>query len=260
MAEVTRYSGNLKAFAEDAQGTERTVFDDVTQSDTLDDNLNTEYFRGWGITGVNENPTKQDFNAVGFTHGSLLKYLFQRGVPEWDALQEYYAPAVTLHNGELWIATTDPTVGDEPGVDAPWVGLQSLATETAPGIIKLATDAETNAGTTGALAVSPPKLKASFAASITANGYIRFPSWLGGLMIQWGSVTSVSSTTVVTFPVAFPNNFFRAFAQSADSTFFGGMESASPAGSYTTTGMNVSSYQDVSGAAVGEIFWMALGN
>jgi hypothetical protein len=39
MAKITRYSGDFKAFGIDAQGTERTVFGGVTQSDVLTDNL-----------------------------------------------------------------------------------------------------------------------------------------------------------------------------------------------------------------------------
>lgn len=54
---------------------------------------------------------------------------------------------------------------------------------------------------------------AGFAASLTSNGYIKFPSWLGGLIIQWGSVQSANiNTTVANFPIAFPNNCFQVVA------------------------------------------------
>ena len=94
MAKIDRYNGNVRAFAADSLGTERTVFGATTQSDTLDGNITLDLLRGWGIVGVNENPTKQDFNGLAFTLGQLLAYLHQRGVPEWNADQEYYQGSV----------------------------------------------------------------------------------------------------------------------------------------------------------------------
>ena len=94
MAKIDRYDGNLKAFASEAQGTERTIFGDTAQSNTLDANLTADFFRGWGIVGVNQNPTKQDFAGLGFTLGQLIAYLHQVGVPEWNAAQEYYEGSV----------------------------------------------------------------------------------------------------------------------------------------------------------------------
>lgn len=117
MAEIDRFDGNLRAFGADAISTERTVFGDVTQSDTLDDNINSDFFRGWGIVGPSENPTKQDFNAMGFTFGQLLAYLFQRGVAEWNVAQEYYAPAIVTHAGGLWLALSDNTGSEPPSAD-----------------------------------------------------------------------------------------------------------------------------------------------
>ena len=94
MAKIDRYNGNLEAFAADALSTERTIFGDTAQSDTLDDNITTDFLRGWGLVGVNENPTKQDFNGLGFTLGQLISYLHQRGIAEWNTAQEYFDGSV----------------------------------------------------------------------------------------------------------------------------------------------------------------------
>jgi len=94
MAKIDRYNGNLEAFAADALSTERTIFGDTAQSDTLDDNITTDFLRGWGLVGVNENPTKQDFNGLGFTLGQLISYLHQRGIAEWNIAQEYFDGSV----------------------------------------------------------------------------------------------------------------------------------------------------------------------
>ena len=94
MSKITRYNGNLKAFASEATGTERTIFGDTAQSDSLDANITLELLRGWGVIGVESNPTKQHFNGLGFTLVQLIAYLHQQGVPEWNAAQEYYAGSV----------------------------------------------------------------------------------------------------------------------------------------------------------------------
>jgi len=94
MGKIDRYSGNMKAFAAEALSAERTIFGDTTQSDTLDDNITGDFLRGWEIVGVNENPTKQDFNGLAFTLGQLISYLHQRGIAEWNAAQEYFDGSV----------------------------------------------------------------------------------------------------------------------------------------------------------------------
>jgi hypothetical protein len=49
-----------------------------------------------------------------------------------------------------------------------------------------------------------------FATSLTSNGYIKFPTWLGGLTVQWGNtgILPDSTPTTVTFPTAFANQCF----------------------------------------------------
>lgn len=82
--------------------------------------------------------------------------------------------------------------------------LASQATETNQGTAKVGTQPQVNAGINDEVIVTPKKLRLGFAASLTANGYLMFPSWLGGLTIQWGSVTS--SAAALSFPIAFATN------------------------------------------------------
>jgi hypothetical protein len=79
-----------------------------------------------------------------------------------------------------------------------------LPSETVAGLGRNATQAETDAGSAGSFSVTPAKLRNGFAASIGTTGYIKLPSWLGGLIIQWGQPTAASASPVVTFPIAFP--------------------------------------------------------
>lgn len=89
-----------------------------------------------------------------------------------------------------------------------WV--QNLAaTETVRGVIALATQPEVDAGTRADVAVTPKKLRAGFAASLTQTGYVAFPSWLGGWILQWGrAANDIAGDITVTFPIAFPVSKF----------------------------------------------------
>ena len=117
MAKIDRYNGNLEAFAADALSTERTIFGDTAQSDTLDDNITTNFLRGWEIVGVNENPTKQDFNGLAFTLGQLISYLHQRGIAEWNAAQEYFDGSVVTTLVGIYRLKSDGVGSSNPDTD-----------------------------------------------------------------------------------------------------------------------------------------------
>lgn len=54
-------------------------------------------------------------------------------------------------------------------------------------------------------AMSAIATAAGFAVSLTSPGYIKLPSWLGGVIFQWGlSSSSGSADVTVTFPIAYP--------------------------------------------------------
>jgi len=117
MAKIDRYNGNLEAFAADALSTERTIFGDTAQSDTLDDNITTDFLRGWGLVGVNENPTKQDFNGLGFTLGQLISYLHQRGIAEWNTAQEYFDGSVVTTDVGIYRLKVGGDGSSDPDTD-----------------------------------------------------------------------------------------------------------------------------------------------
>jgi len=117
MAKIDRYSGNMEAFAADALSTERTIFGDTAQSDTLDANITTDFLRGWGVVGVNENPTKQDFNGLAFTLGQLIAYLHQRGIAEWNTAQEYFDGSVVTTDVGVYRLKTGGDGSIDPDID-----------------------------------------------------------------------------------------------------------------------------------------------
>ena len=78
----------------------------------------------------------------------------------------------------------------------------SDASTTAKGIIELATQTETNAGTDTTRAVTPSTLKNLNLGQLkAANGYVKLP---GGIIIQWGN----TDNGVFLFPIAFPTSVF----------------------------------------------------
>jgi len=89
------------------------------------------------------------------------------------------------------------------------------ATETVKGIAEIATQAEANTGTDNTRIITPLRLSYGLTLSLTANGYIKFPDWVGGLVIQWG-IWQAGGTTgfphAFFFPIAFPNNAFSVAA------------------------------------------------
>lgn len=93
--------------------------------------------------------------------------------------------------------------------------LATQATEVKLGTAKIATQTLTDAGVDDATIVTPKKLRWGFQILKAANGYIVFPSWLGGLIIQWGTVAvPASQTLTATLPIPFPNNYFAGVCQS----------------------------------------------
>ncbi|VVN74955.1 phage tail protein [Pseudomonas fluorescens] len=91
------------------------------------------------------------------------------------------------------------------------VPLAAQATEINRGTAKVATSAQMLDSANDAVMVTPKKLRLGFQFSPTPTGYIAFPSWMGGLIIQWGVISMAQdSTAVATMLIAFPTaNFWE---------------------------------------------------
>ncbi|OAZ99752.1 phage tail protein [Halomonas sp. G11] len=78
------------------------------------------------------------------------------------------------------------------------------ATESVAGMLKVATQEQAEAGESDDTVITPKKLRWGVSYDISEIGYLVMPSWLGGLILQWG-ISSVGNTSTVTYPIAFPN-------------------------------------------------------
>ena len=93
------------------------------------------------------------------------------------------------------------------------------ATESVAGISKRATQALVDAGDNDTDFVTPKKLRWGFSALFAANGYLFFPSWLGGFGIQWGNPTA-GKGDVVNFTTPFPVESFVVIANENEKVTF----------------------------------------
>lgn len=58
--------------------------------------------------------------------------------------------------------------------------------------------------------------------SLGTNGYIKFPNWLSGITIQWGSMSLISaSSIVVTTPISFASASYTTYATARTGSSFG---------------------------------------
>ena len=236
MSKIVRYQGDVRAFASDAQGMERTVFGGTNQADDLTSQITASFLRGWGIVGASEHPSLEDFNAAMYAMSQFIAYQHQMGVPEWHAEQEYHIGSICTHNGESYQSLQNANIGSQPP-SAKWTpvltsknGLANLHLEetvkqaagamqkSANGgdiqnvsafrnALQLGTAATRDVGADNASKLLDLD---SFRSMMSGNGYIYIPciATTGNpvkLMLQWGTVaTQKGADAGYALPFAFP--------------------------------------------------------
>ena len=132
--------------------------------------------------------------------------------------------------------------------------LAALATENNQGTAKIATQSQVDLGVDDATIVTPKKLRAGFRVSLGANGYICFPSWMGGLVWQWGNKAFTSGASS---PFAMPFPVEALIAWAVPNSIVGGSPSTVAANvqSLTTNAMILS----WTAGGTYNFFWFALG-
>jgi phage-related tail fiber protein len=87
--------------------------------------------------------------------------------------------------------------------------LAQQASTNNQGTAKVATQVQTDAGADDGTIVTPKKLRWGFSISVSGDmsgSYVIFPTWLGGLILQWGMTLAIPSggNYVQAFPIAYP--------------------------------------------------------
>lgn len=210
MSKIARYQGNVRAFASDAQGMERTVFGGTNQADDLTSQITASFLRGWGIVGASEHPSLEDFNAAMYAMSQFIAYQHQMGVPEWHAQQEYHIGSICTHNGESYQSLQDANVGSPPP-SAKWTPV--LTSKNGLANLGLGTAAKRNVD--AGLINGIPDM-ASFRATVLPNGVFKIDVIGAGggkqkLVFQWGiTATAPGSNAAYNVNEAFPNEILWA--------------------------------------------------
>ena len=91
---------------------------------------------------------------------------------------------------------------------------------------------------------------------LDSNGYVKFAN---GLIIQWGALSHGSGSVTLTFPMPFPNAAFMCVVSAANASLTTDKETCGT-DDLLKNQVTVVGYIDDSGASVGTVHWIAIGN
>lgn len=212
---------------------------------------NAEIEAGWPSSAVP--PSRQRFNwALNYCMNGV-RYLTRRGIPDWDSDEAYaIGDRVIGPTGQSYqalTANTNKTPASNPSDWATWgFGPGDIATATTDNSSKLATSSWIRSAMTDIASA------AGFEFLFSPNGYIVLPSWLGGLIVQWGNVSAVASgaSATITYPIAFLNARY-AFSAIGNSPTPGAI-------TFESVTILVSERVWNQSGASRNIYWLAIGN
>lgn len=115
-----------KIFAQNAAEDDLLQFGSVlsgnaTPSTSIAETQTEAYQTGWRSAVISDRnyPTLGEMNAVQQVPTQQLAYLFQKGVPEWDASTTYFANVSYCQvNGVIYKSLTDNNIGNNPTTDS----------------------------------------------------------------------------------------------------------------------------------------------
>lgn len=121
MAKIERKT--QKIFAGNADTDELAVFGSMISgtpvyNDDIEALQSEAYTEGWkAAVAANEAPFMEEMNAVQYGFSKQLAYLFQQGIPEWDAGTTYYLNSFCQVGGVIYKSKLDENINHSPGDD-----------------------------------------------------------------------------------------------------------------------------------------------
>lgn len=164
---------------------------------------NAEIESGWPAGSVP--PSRQRFNWILNFCANAVRYFSRRGLVDYDSGETYMTGDIVRgDDGLVYRSLQDTNLNHTPSSSAAWWG--AVQTKTAA-----TSDNTTNIATTAWVRASMSNIAsaAGFVVSFGTYSYVKLPSWLGGVIFQWGVFTSSGSAGAavpVVFATAFPNS------------------------------------------------------
>ncbi|MDR1997288.1 MAG: hypothetical protein LBQ83_03070 [Candidatus Margulisbacteria bacterium] len=79
-------------------------------------------------------PAMEDENSIKYLVSSMIAYLLQEGIPEWDAGTTYYQNGIVKYNGKLYKSLIDNNLNNTPDYNSIWTTIAESVLTAGAGI------------------------------------------------------------------------------------------------------------------------------